>query len=265
MCTITILPGAALTSDPPEPRPLPHLRVVFTRDERLSRGRALPPRVHAIAGRRVLMPTDADAGGTWVAVNDAGLVFGLLNVNEVTSPSRAIAAGGLRSRGLIIPALARWTRLAEVVKAVRTIEATRHAPFRLLAVSDSAIVEAISDGVRLRVRHRPLPRPLMRTSSSLGDASVAGPRRARFSRLPRRLPVARGVQDAFHRHRSPQRPHLGVLMSRADARSVSITTIEVSAGRATMRYEPLGRAGDSCQPESAPDRELTPASTARWG
>jgi hypothetical protein len=265
MCTITILPGAALTSDPPRPGLAPHLRVVFTRDERLSRGPALPPRVHVVAGRRVLMPTDTDGGGTWVAVNDAGLVFGLLNVNEALSPCRSTVAGKLRSRGLIIPALAGCTRLPEVVAAVRTIEATAHAPFRLLAAGDSAIVEAISDGVRLRVRHRPLPRPLMRTSSSLGDASVAGPRRARFARVTRRLPVARGVQDAFHRHRWPQRPHISILMSRADARSVSITTIEVSADRATMRYEPLGTVADSRQRESAPGPELTPASTAPPG
>src|SRR3712207_9571694 len=56
-------------------------RVAFSRDELRVRLAGLPPGVGVFGARRAVHPTDAAAGGTWIAVNDAGLVLFLLNVN----------------------------------------------------------------------------------------------------------------------------------------------------------------------------------------
>ncbi len=78
----------------------------------------------------------------------------------------------------------------------------------------------------------------MNTSSGLGDHVVEPPRRALFTRMfagaaPDDFAA---IQDAFHRHRWPDRPHLSVDMDRADAETVSLTVIELDDVSVTMRY-----------------------------
>jgi hypothetical protein len=48
------------------------------------------------------------------------------------------------------------------------------------------------------------------------------------------------AQDAFHHHQWPGRGELSVLMSRADARTVSITTVEIGERRVWMEYLAAG-------------------------
>jgi hypothetical protein len=76
----------------------------------------------------------------------------------------------------------------------------------------------------------------MRTSSSLGDALVEGPRRTLFRRFFRGTSQAAAAQDAFHDHQWPGREDVSVRMQRAGASTVSRTTVEVSASFATMIY-----------------------------
>src|SRR5437868_4095701 len=71
--------------------------------------------------------------------------------------------------------------------------------------------------------------PVLVTTSGLGDEHVEGPRRALFRQM-----FTPGVdwveqQDRFHRHRWLERPALSVCMSRAEARTVSLTVIELDA------------------------------------
>ena len=67
MCTVTwILDGDSYS-------------LYFNRDELRTRQPALPPQRHQERGVRFLSPTDGDAGGTWIAVNEYGLSLGLLN------------------------------------------------------------------------------------------------------------------------------------------------------------------------------------------
>jgi hypothetical protein len=46
------------------------------------------------------------------------------------------------------------------------------------------------------------------------------------------------AQDAFHRHRWPDHPHLSVNMERADARTVSHAVIDLGPAAATFAYHP---------------------------
>ena len=45
-------------------------------------------------------------------------------------------------------------------------------------------------------------------------------------------------QEAFHRHRWPDRPHLSVCMDRQDARTVSHTVVSLGPDRITLAYHP---------------------------
>lgn len=221
MCTVSIVPVPG------------GLRLVSNRDESRQRPAALPPVVIETAGVRGLMPIDPEGGGTWVAASEAGLAFALLNVND---PRIAVLQNAYHSRGRIITAMLGCITLDEVLEAARHLWWRAYRPFRLIVVDGRELID-------LRPMAPAIPRltlqsPVMFTSSSLGDHLVQEPR----SRLFRRLMTGwrRGFperQDIFHAHRWQARPHLSVLMERADARTVSRTVVELHSGGIRMTYE----------------------------
>jgi hypothetical protein len=74
------------------------VRLAFNRDEKRTRAPGLPPRAARIGHRTAILPTDPASGGTWLAVNDAGLALAVLNVNPAT--------GGQVSGVIRIPGMA---------------------------------------------------------------------------------------------------------------------------------------------------------------
>ncbi len=84
------------------------------------------------------------------------------------------------------------------------------------------------------------PGPLCFVSSGLGDARVAA-RLDLFEEMVAGPGPTAALQDAFHRHEWPERPEISVMMRRTEARTVSVTTLEVEARgdrwRPEMAYE----------------------------
>lgn len=242
MCTVTALSRSLLSRTFREEPLL--LRVAHNRDERLTRAAALPPTVWAAGSRRVLMPIDPESGGTWIAANDGGVVFALLNANptahlQSTSPAPLSCAP---SRGTIIPALVESATVSEALTRAERLDVERYAPFRLLLLDRFQLVECWQQDDRLRHRRSFLSSAVMRTSSGLGDAVVAGPRRALFQQIFSQRDDAAVAQDRFHRHRWIGREALSVNMCRSDARTVSHTIVEVGFDTISMSYVPTDSA-----------------------
>jgi uncharacterized protein with NRDE domain len=86
MCTLTFIGtknGYCLTSN---------------RDEKVSRGKAIPPKKYEINGKTITFPKDIAAGGTWVAHDEKTILVLLNGANE-----KHIPTGNYRkSRGLIV-------------------------------------------------------------------------------------------------------------------------------------------------------------------
>jgi hypothetical protein len=232
VCTVTALPRALLVSDASPDRLL--LRVECNRDELLTRQPALPPTLWAAGPRRALMPIDPDSGGTWIAGNDAGLVFVLLNAN----PGMRVGAGEI-SRGTIIPSLVGCATVSRALSQAQGLDTGRYAPFRLLIVDRYEVVDCWPNGDRIRHHRSFLQSPILRTSSSLGDAVVSGPRRALFQHVFNGPFDPRIAQDRFHRHQWPGREAISVNMRRDDARTVSRTIVEVREGSVTLSYRAI--------------------------
>ena len=224
MCTVSVirLEGGAF-------------RVVTNRDEQRSRPPALRPTVVPLAGGGfAAWPTDALAGGTWVAAGGSGLVLALLNGNPGRRPWRG--REGLASRGLIIPALIDRQVAARAAEALGSMTLERYAPFRLIGVDAREAVDAFWNGRTLRVERRGRG-PLCAASSGLGDDRVRE-RVALFEMWMGERGMTPSAQDEFHRHRWAERPEISVMMSRAEARTISVTAVEVSGvdGVVTMNY-----------------------------
>jgi hypothetical protein len=253
MCTVTIVP-LRLADGPAG------FRLASNRDELRSRPPARPPAVYPVGEGWAGMPIDPQGGGTWIGINDRGLAMTLLNAGDREGGPPPSSA---RSRGLVIPALLASTSIAETRRAVRALDAEAYRPFRLVVTDGTDAFEAWWNRESFVVSDRGSPRlqPLFFTSSSLGDALVDGPRRLLFEeRLgdvgPDHDPaIVIERQDAFHRHQWPDRPQLSVSMSRADARTVSVTIVDVGRSLAVMTYHPdAPAAGPSSSAISLPLR-----------
>lgn len=229
MCTVSILPIGRIDRA---------IRIVFNRDELDARAPAQPPVERSFGQRRAICPIDPLSGGTWIGANDAGIAFCALNVNQCTS-TRGIGAGAFRSRGTIIPLLLECGSTDEATERAMELSPRGFQPFRLLIIECGLVSEIVSEGRALRAERTTLSAPMMRCSSGLGDEIVQTPRRELFDRMLGRSATAE-AQDEFHRHYWTDRRDISVCMLRADARTVSRTTVELSErGTARMHYEPI--------------------------
>ena len=158
----------------------------------------------------------------------------LLNTND-----DAPAPGGAVSRGTLIPTLVGCGTVSCALAQAQLIRADRFAPFRLLIIDRDAIADCQPRGDRIHYRRSSLRSAILRTSSGLGDAVVAGPRRALFRRTVSEACDARVAQDQYHRHQWPGREAISVNMRRHNAATVSRTVIEVREGSVRMSYDAI--------------------------
>jgi hypothetical protein len=116
MCTLTFIP-----------RDNGYL-LAMNRDERIARGAAAPPTQVALNGRHAVYPCDVE-GGAWIATNDSGIAFALLNWNEV-----GFVQPKTRSRGCVVPALigSRSPRNADATLKHTDLQGIL--PFRLVGI-----------------------------------------------------------------------------------------------------------------------------------
>jgi len=110
------------------------LIVAANRDERLDRP-AVPMTVLRERGPRILGGRDELAGGTWLAVNEHGVVAGLTN-----QPSFAGRDPSKRSRGELPLAFAAWASAAEAAEKVSAaLDPSSYNPYWMLVGDREAL------------------------------------------------------------------------------------------------------------------------------
>lgn len=223
-----------------------HLIVVMNRDERRDRAPARPPRRWPGEGGRFTAPVDGDAGGTWIAVRDSGVVLALLNHQRPTPIRRAghgiaddlgVVTDARTSRGRLVTALAAAPGIPDAAR-LRASGLASFAPFRLFVAGPATPPRVFTwNGVSLTSR-RLDPRRGFLTSSSWNPRAVVAARQARYRRFARahRQPT-RGDLMAFHaRTDDPRGAPWAICMAREDARTVSTTVVEAGSAGVSMRY-----------------------------
>ncbi len=238
MCTVTFFPTPGQAESPDTARQ--GFRMLASRDELHQRPAALPPEIQTHGPRRAAYPLDPSGGGTWVAVNDAGLTATLLNYNLPEPPAKS---PGLRSRGQLIPAVLHLDNATEAMQCLESqVTPGQQLPFRLVLADREAVCVMRCDMQAYTVEHLggPGARPWF-TSSGLGDHRVQPPRAALYDQMLAGLSdeAAYHAQAAFHEHRWDHQPELSVNMHRADARTVSLTTVVVG-DTVSLTYHPAG-------------------------
>ncbi len=221
MCTVTFSPrkrGYALA---------------MNRDEQLTRIVGLPPTNELVQGRSVLCPTEPD-GGTWIALNDSGVTFALVNWYSVPATIKSNSA----SRGEVVRTVKTTDSPALTTKALEKLPLKRIKPFRLIGVFPGTrqILEWQWNLHQLVCKRHPWQQ--QQWISSGFDEPQAQSARGKIFQQALSQKNAGGLAwlRRLHRSHSPVVGPFSTCMHRPDAATVSYTEISVSARRGTMRY-----------------------------
>jgi hypothetical protein len=230
--------------------------VHFNRDERRTRAEASAPRPDVRGGVPFVAPIDPEGGGTWLAVNSAGLTLALLN--DYRTPREPLARP--TSRGLLVLELVDSLDVDEVRRRVEARDLERFQPFALYAFAPGSGVRAFAwDGAALASSEAADgDRPV--SSSSRDQAGAALQRKQLFERELARSPagVTSDLLARFHRSHAPERGALSPCMHREDAATQSYGRVVVGPTRVHFEYV----AGPPCRGERLPSVVLDRAAAA---
>lgn len=215
----------------------------FNRDESRTRLPALEPTIETDENVRYIAPTDADAGGTWIGVNEYGIAACLLNFYQGEKLAAFAPPETQQSRGIIVRELLRIPDLTSGEVYLEHLDSERFRPFRALLFSpgETAPRSYLWSG-RGEIERESASIPV--SSSGFLPEKVVPERKRIFQRLLRDEasdPPDRKFFYRYHAAKSEEGGAYSVRMEREDAMTVSFTHIAVDQKRAILYYldEPL--------------------------
>ncbi len=206
----------------------------FSRDEARTRGPERPPLEFESEGVRYLAPTDSDAGGTWVCVNEFGLALGLLNGYGDTSPRPPAI-----SRGRLVRELAPCASPAQALGRLTAESLRPYQPLVLLAMGPERPAQLLrwngQDLEWLRDADGLVP-----LSSSGVDPGQAQERRSSLLAASRAAcpDDPRAALLDFHRGGGVEPDATSACMSREEAETRSLVHVSVGPGALSMAHAP---------------------------
>ena len=205
------------------------LLLAMNRDESLGREVAYVPQIATLKTTRAVYPRET-TGGTWIAVNDHGLLFALLNKNGGSNVRR-------RSRGDVIPNLISSRDLAEVEDRLRFIETSGMLPFTLIAFDANAcsIRQMTWDGEGIAMESIPWTARHW-FSSSLSDLDAAAVRGRTCAIFREHFVMNADTLRELHRSHSPGPGPFSICVHRPEVGSVSYSEIEIARERVAFSY-----------------------------
>lgn len=224
MCTVTFIPSSS------------GVFICSNRDEKSARGLAYTPQQFTTTiGQQIIRPADADAGGTWIAVNELGdaavLLNGAFNNHMPQYPYR-------RSRGLIFLDIFESNNS---LKAIDTIDLDRIEPFTMVLFVSGNLWLLKWDGDQKYIEQLDAQKPYIWSSVTLYDEATRTKRESWFKQWIN-LHAAPSLAEilAFHRFTGDGDKANDLLMNRNNQLlTVSITGIEIRKERITMKYQDL--------------------------
>jgi len=203
----------------------------FNRDERVSRSRAELPSEQDIRGVKCISPTDTDAGGTWISVNEFGYTVCLLNHYQFEQIETYKA---WISRGEIVRNFADTQSLFASEKSFKNRELNDYRAFRMFIIApdgDNRLL--VWDGHKSRIEAN-VTKP--KSSSSVDAWQVKQRRKQLFEDL--NLAESKSVLDYTNYHSShlPSKSKESVCMHREDANTVSFSHVSVGKNTVNFRY-----------------------------
>jgi len=210
--------------------------LLSNRDERHTRKTAVSPFIQEERGVYFIAPIDGDHGGSWIAVNQFGLTFCLLNRYgcDLCHTSRPSI-----SRGLVLMEMVDCRSVDEAGGRMTYLKLELFQPF------DLVILEPMRPCLLLHWTGRDLlieqdgeyAMPLV--SSSFDQTGVAAHRRQLFNKLATKEgEINSALLHAFHSSHSPIASAYSPCMHREEASTVSFSRVRVTGDRVEFFYLP---------------------------
>jgi hypothetical protein len=209
--------------------------LAMNRDEKLTRPVALAPEVSRAGGHSVLCPSEPN-GGTWIALNDAGVTFALINWHSVKTPVRRNPV----SRGRVVQRVKTSDVPGAASSVLQRLPLKQMNPFRLIGVfpAQRKIIEWRWNLKKLTSRNR-VWQMQQWVSSGFDEAKAQRLRRKLFRRALRQASAGTlAWLRRLHRSHGTVRGPFSICMHRDDAVTVSYTEVSVFSRRFTMCYRP---------------------------
>lgn len=203
----------------------------FNRDEQITRSQAKLPTVQIREGIQYISPTDTDAGGSWIAVNQFGVTVCLLNHYQF---EQIATYKNWLSRGDIVRNLAISNTISRAAHQFKQLDLENYRAFRLFMIEKSGRNALfVWDGHQTRIEND-VSAP--KSSSSVNAKFVKASRKQTFDDL--KLQDSTQLDDhlVFHSSHYPDKSAQSVCMHRADANTVSLSHIDVDRDLANFAY-----------------------------
>lgn len=205
----------------------------MNRDEQLTRVPGLPPSTKIIQECRVMAPSEP-GGGTWMALNERGVTFALINWYAITRRAR----GETVSRGRVVNAACAAGSPDWADAALAQLPLGQINPFRLIGIfpASGEITEWRWNLNRLVRKHHGW-QDQQWISSGFDEPAVQRVRSQTFrAALKQKSAGSLDWLRRLHRSHRPQPGPFSICMHRVDAATVSYTEVAVSPRRAVMRH-----------------------------
>jgi len=209
--------------------------LAMNRDEKLSRVKGLPPKTISVEGRAVICPSEP-GGGTWIALNDAGVSFALINWYSVKA---ALDINSI-SRGGVVASVAAQILPDAVSEILTKFPLPQINPFRLIGIFPASrqvfewrwnLKTPVCEGQSWKSQQ---------WISSGYDEPQAQRMRTKTFQLALRQKGAGSLAwlRRLHRSHTPAPGPFSTCMHRVDAATVSYTEIVATRRQASMIYGP---------------------------
>ncbi|MDR3456279.1 MAG: NRDE family protein [Verrucomicrobiae bacterium] len=207
--------------------------LAMNRDEKLSRIPGLPPSKKIIHGRTVVSPSEP-GGGSWVALNDSGVAFALINWYSICTQ----ASNKTVSRGVVVNTISTAVTPKLAAVALARLPLKQVNPFRLIGFFPATheIIGWHWDLKKLVRKNHPWQTQQW-ISSGFDEPAAQRIRRETFRHaLKQKSAGSLGWLRRLHRSHTPAAGPFSICMHRADAATVSYTEIAMASRTATMRH-----------------------------
>jgi hypothetical protein len=211
--------------------------IFFNRDELNTRTPATPPRKQLIQGVEVLAPQDGEKGGSWIAVNEFGVLTCLLNLYEHSFLEPSVPFLG---RGHLVMDLATrrdWVSSQPILEK-KNLE--RYPPFQLFQFAPGVPVNCLKwNGETFETfQFDQCRQPI--SGSSFRNHDVVGQRIETFKKLV--TPESQGAGrlrqlETFHLSHDVDQGAYSVNMCRPDAQTISFSRVDVNSETIRFRYQ----------------------------
>lgn len=212
--------------------------ITMNRDELRSRSEANVLHTESLNGINLVYPVDSVSGGTWMGMNNKGVVLCLLNHYH----GQTFAAQDPLSRGLIIPTALAKGDMASIHNYLLELESGSFNPFDLFLNQKQHIRHYIWDGHYTIFEDVTAEPWYMFTSSLLKAEEVITYRHRLFEswckEMGNELTDPEEILRGFHLIQTKNMETQSVLMEREQSHTKSVVQVELAKDQISLKYYP---------------------------